>query len=106
VNFENFTLTILALEKLKELGYTEVWIGDVSCPHIDYTIKSFIVASPKNRIFNTPSLWSVDEKLFGKMSCGNGLRNADQVQRSHNLICGHYKLEDQKWVTDIFNTQI
>lgn len=101
--FEKFTLTILALEKLKELGYREVWIGGISCPHLDYTNKSFIVAAPKNRVWNSPSLWVVDEKLFGRMSCGNGLRNADQVQRNHNLMEGYYFLENNQWNTDIFN---
>ena len=48
-------------------------------------------------------MWSVDEKIFGKKNSGNGLKNADQMQRSHlNLIQGYYILVESKWETDIF----
>jgi hypothetical protein len=104
INLENFTLTFLALEELKEMGYKEVWIGRCECPHWDWMGIGDIVASPKNRDrSNWPSMWSADEKTFGRKGSGNGLKNADQMQRSQlNLIQGYYKLVENKWETDIF----
>ena len=103
INLENFTLTFLALEQLKKMGYKEVWIGKCKCPHWRMGIGD-IVASPKSRDrVSWPSMWSVDEKIFGKKNSGNGLKNADQMQRSHlNLIQGYYILVESKWETDIF----
>lgn len=104
INVKNFTLTVLALEELREIGYTEVWIGKCHCPHWPHMFLGSMVASPKIKDKSGwPLLWSVSEKLFGKKSCGNGLKKADQVQRNNlNLISGYYKLVDSKWETEIF----
>jgi hypothetical protein len=104
IDLSNFTLTVLALEELKQLGYKEVWIGKCNCPHWKYMGIGHIVAHPK--IYDRcgwPAIWSVSEKLFGKKSCGNGLKDADQMQRSQlNLIQGYYKIVDNNWETNVF----
>lgn len=106
MEFDKFVLTVLALEELKEKGYSEVWIGKVDCPFWDWKSDSVIIAHPKSRQNSwQPSLWSVSEKLFGKMSCGNGLKNADQGQFNHKLMEGHYKLENNSWQTNIFDKE-
>lgn len=103
INLENFTLTVLALNELQSLGYKEVWIGPTDCSHWDWCVKGNIVASPKNKIGSFPSIWSVSEKLFGQKSAGNGLKNADQMQRINSeLISGYYKLVNNKWESNIF----
>lgn len=96
---KEFILTLLALDELKNMGYLEVWIGNVPNPHWPrHGIDNFIIASPKNRINNSPAVWSLDENHFGKQSAGNGLSQADQSQRDHKLISGHYRLVDDNWV--------
>lgn len=96
----DFILTIMALEEIKNLGYNEVWIGKVENPHCDYTCDNFIIASPKQRKYNWPALWSCSEKVFGEMGCGNGFRLADQMQRSNvrSLQKGYYKLVEDQWI--------
>jgi hypothetical protein len=96
---KNFILTILALDELKEFGYQEVWIGNVENPHWPrHGNNGFIIASPKVRKNNSPAVWLLDENRFGKQSCGNGLKKADQSQREHKLVSGHYKLADGNWI--------
>ena len=105
INLENFTLTVMALDALKLLGYKEVWIGKCECPHWDWPMTGDIVASPKIRN-PFPAMWNVSERIFGKMGCGNGLKEADQMQRSfNNLISGYYKLVGENWETSIFEKE-
>jgi hypothetical protein len=96
---ERFIRTKLALEEIRELGYTEVWIGSVSNPHWPEALDSFVIACPKRRVANYPAIWSVSERNFGPMSCGNGLRQADQCQRElvRKFLPGHYVLRDGCW---------
>jgi hypothetical protein len=106
IDISNFTLTVLALEELKQLGYKEVWIGRCDCPHWKHMGIGDIVASPKiaDRC-GWPAIWRVSEKLFGKSGCGNGLKDADQTQRSCNFINGYYKLIDDNWETEVFKSK-
>lgn len=95
----DFILTVMALDEIKSLGYQEVWIGSVGNPHWDHNIDNFIIASPKKRKCGWPALWACSEKIFGKMSCGNGLSKADQMQRDgRRLQKGHYKLIEEQWI--------
>jgi hypothetical protein len=94
---DKFILTVLGLDELAELGYKEVWIGDVPNPHWAHNNSGFIIASPPMRKNGWPAVWNVSEKVFGKQSCGNGLRKADQSQRRHQLMKGHYKMEMGRW---------
>lgn len=95
-----FILTILALDELKELGYKEVWIGGVESPHWPrHGCDNFVIAAPKVSRHGWPAIWSASEQNFGKQSCGNGLRNADQTQtqKSRRMLPGYYKLSRGKW---------
>lgn len=104
INLENITFTMLALEEIKDMGYKEIWIGKCDCPHWEH-MDSSVVASPKIRDrTGWPAIWRVSEKLFGRKGCGNGLKNADQVQISNilYLISGYYKLVENEWKSEIF----
>ncbi len=94
---EDFILTVLALDELKELGYSEVWIGAVPNPHWDHRGGSFVIASPKRKRGGWPAVWSA--KKFGKQSCGNGLSKADQAQMelTRRMISGYYRLTEGSW---------
>lgn len=96
---ESFIRTKLALEELRNLGYEEVWIGRVFNPHWDHGMANGIVAAPKREKWLWPALWSVSEGNFGPRSCGNGLKNADQMQfaLAYRMIPGHYVLVDGCW---------
>lgn len=96
---ESFIRTKLALEQLRELGYTEVWIGRVPNPHWDHGMSNGVVAAPRLRVWNQPALWTVCERNFGPKSCGNGLREADQMQFGlvDRMLRGHYVLKDGCW---------
>ena len=95
---QKFILTTLGLQELEELGYREVWIGRVDNPHWSDPPSNGIIASPKRRREGWPAIWSA-EKYFGKTSCGNGLFEADQCQKSEvrNMMAGHYVLEGGAW---------
>lgn len=94
-----FILTKLALMNLQEMGYREVWIGRVPNPHWDHDCDNFVIAAPKCRLWNDPAVWHGSERVFGKMGCGNGLREADQCQRENvrNMMRGHYVFRDGTW---------
>lgn len=94
-----FILTVLALNELQKMGYNEAWIGNVDNPHWkNHGCDNFLIGSPPKKMGGWPALWTLSENIFGKQSCGNGLKNADQTQRSQvrNMIFGHYKFSD-KW---------
>jgi hypothetical protein len=95
---KKFILTVLVLDELQKMGYNEVWIGKVENPHWTHKIDNFLICAPPREISNWPALWALSESVFGKQSCGNGLKNADQAQRPEfrNMISGHYKFSD-KW---------
>lgn len=94
----NFILTKIALEELGRLGYREVWLGNVSNPHWEHGMTNGVVAAPKISGWR-PALWDAD---LGELSCGNGLREADQAQFSkvYDMIPGHYNLEDGCWLPE------
>lgn len=97
---QEFVLTVMALGELEELGYKEAWIGNVENPHWpDHLNSHFLIATPKRKKNGWPAVWSVSEKLFGRQGCGNGLREADQCQRSGvgRIKPGHYKLVNDTW---------
>ncbi|NBT57247.1 hypothetical protein EBT16_00525 [bacterium] len=95
---QKFILTTLGLQELQELGYTEVWIGNVQNPHWTAPPSNAVIASPKRKRGGWPAVWSAD-RYFGKISCGNGLARADQCQKSevHKMTPGHYRLENETW---------
>jgi hypothetical protein len=95
---QKFILTTLGLQDLQDFGYSEVWIGNVPNPHWPGPPSNSVIASPKRKRENWPSVWSAD-RYFGKTSCGNGLAEADQCQKSevHKMTPGHYRLEDGAW---------
>lgn len=99
---KNFILTKLALLELGEMGYREVWLGNVPNPHWEHGMSNGIVASPKMRPQGFPSLWGVRERNFGREGCGNGLMGADQTQRElvREMIPGHYRLVDGVWLPE------
>ena len=93
-----FIRTKLALFELGEMGYTEVWLGNVLNPHEPWLRQlNGVVAAPKSRPVWRPLLW--DAKNFGRLSCGNGLKIADQAQFSlvGDMTPGHYVLRDGDW---------
>lgn len=94
-----FILTKLALEELRRMGYTEVWLGNVPNPHWEHGCSTGIVASPKRKIGSSPAVWEVSEEIFGQKSAGNGLKRADNTFRSKvaQMIPGHYVLIDGGW---------
>lgn len=96
---ESFIRTKLALEELRELGYTEVWIGRVPNPHWEHGMGNGIVAAPKLRSGTLIPLWEVSERTFGQRCCGNGLKEADQMQfgAAYSMMPGHYVLRDGCW---------
>ena len=97
---KEFILTILALDELKGLGYKEVWIGQAENPHSPFRSYSSIIAAPKvEDRCGWPALWRVSEQNFGKLHCGNGLKDADQAQISNvnRLMPGHYEILGEKW---------
>jgi hypothetical protein len=99
----DFIWTKLALEELAGLGYTEVWLGNVPNPHWEHGMGNGIVAAPKSNSEGWwPAVWGVSERIFGPMGCGNGLKEADQVQRSfvREMIPGHYVLKDGCWIPE------
>lgn len=94
-----FVLTALGLEELKQMGYEEVWIGDVTNPHWPrHGCDNFVIAAPKRKHEGWPALWAA-KKYFGKTDCGNGLLKADQSQKSmaRKMTPGHYKLKSDHW---------
>jgi hypothetical protein len=95
---KKFILTVLVLDELQKMGYNEVWIGKVENPHWIHGFGDILICSPPRRIWNLPALWTLSEDIFGRQSCGNGLKNADQAQRPEfrNMTSGHYKFSD-KW---------
>ena len=97
---ESFIRTKLALLELGELGYREVWLGNVPNPHWDARLDNFVIAAPKCNMGGWPSLWAASDRNFGRMGCGNGLPEADQCQRElvRRMIPGHYFMEDGRWV--------
>ena len=95
-----FILTKLALEEIRKLGYTEVWLGAVPNPHWEHGLSTGIIAAPKQVDFSGwPNIWRVSEELFGQNSSGNGLRHADNAFRSvvGRMIPGHYVLVEGSW---------
>lgn len=94
---KDFLLTVLGLDELRELGYNEVWIGNVPNPHWQHGCNNFVIASPKRKIGGWPAVWSA--KKFGKQSCGNGLSKADQAQMelARRMISGYYRLTEGSW---------
>jgi hypothetical protein len=97
---ESIILVKLALEELQELGYKEAWIGSVESPHWPrHGNGQFVIAAPPCRKSGWPSMWSASEKVFGKIACGNGLKEADQCQRGNvrKMRPGHYKFEKELW---------
>lgn len=94
---EDFILTVLGLDELRELGYNEVWIGAVPNPHWQHDFDNFVIASPKIRRGGWPAVWSANK--FGKQNCGNGLSGADQSQNelTRRMTPGHYRLTDGSW---------
>lgn len=96
---KKFILTKLALLELGEMGYMEVWLGNVPNPHFEHGMNNGIVASPKVRPRGFPALWDVSERNFGREGCGNGLKGADQTQRElvREMIPGHYLLKNGEW---------
>jgi hypothetical protein len=97
---DDMILAKLALDELQELGYTEVWIGPVDNPHWpDHFNGQFVIAAPRRRRDGWPALWSASEEVFGKMACGNGLKNADHCQRANvrRMKPGHYRLAQGTW---------
>ena len=99
---DSFVLTKLALMELQEMGYSEVWIGRVPNPHWDSQPADSVIAAPRCRIWNDPAIWRGSEKIFGRMGCGNGLREADQCQRENvrRMRPGHYRLTDGGWLPE------
>jgi len=98
-----FIRTKLALEELAGLGYTEVWLGNVPNPHWEHGMGDGIVAVPKSNSEGWwPAVWRASELIFGPMGCGNGLKGADQAQRSfvREMIPGHYLLKDGCWIPE------
>jgi hypothetical protein len=97
---ESFIRTKLALEELKDLGYTEVWLGNVPNPHWEHCMSNGIIAAPRHRICGDPAVWRASERNFGELGCGNGLLDADQCQRElvRKMMPGHYVLEDGRWI--------
>lgn len=92
-----FIRTKLALLELGEMGYTEVWLGNVPNPHWEHGMGDGVVAAPKSRPVWRPFLW--EARNFGMMGCGNGLKIADQAQFSlvREMAPGHYVLRDGDW---------
>lgn len=96
----DFIFTKLALEELRKMGYTEVWLGNVSNPHWKHGMSNGIVAAPRLRDrTGWPRLWSASEENFGQKSAGNGLTAADNMFRSkiRDMIPGHYVLIGEEW---------
>lgn len=95
----DFIYTKLALEELRKMGYTEVWLGNVPNPHWEHGCSHGIVAFPKRKIGWWPAVWEVSEETFGQKSAGNGLKEADNTFRSRvsQMISGHYLLIDGEW---------
>lgn len=95
----DFIYTKLALEELRKMGYTEVWLGDVPNPHWEHGSSHGIVAAPKRKIGWWPALWDVSEETFGQNGAGNGLKEADNTFRSKvtQMMPGHYVLIDGEW---------
>lgn len=99
---KDFILTKIALEELGRLGYREVWLGNVPNPHWEHGMNNGIVAAPKVSSRWFPALWGVRDQVFGRAGCGNGLKDADQTQceRVREMIPGHYRLEDGRWLPE------
>lgn len=94
-----FVFTVLALGELKELGYREVWIGNVPNPHWkNHGHQGCIIASPKRKKDGWPAIWSVGRYL-GKHACANGFSKADQAFKENARLMepGHYKLNCGRW---------
>ena len=68
----------MILDGLGEMGYEEVWLGE-GCVHWTQAYSGLVIASPKQRKYGWPNVWRLDSK-YGEMSCGNGLKEADQAQ--------------------------
>lgn len=94
----DFVLTMLALQELEELGYREVWIGDVPNPHWErHGHEGCVIAAPKRSKERWPALWMA--AAFGEQTCGNGLRRADQAfkENARKMAPGHYRLLRGRW---------
>lgn len=98
----DFIYTKMALEELRRMGYTEIWLGDVPNPHWDHGMNTGIVATPKRNIGWWPAVWEASEETFGQKSAGNGLKEADNTFRSKvaQMMHGHYVLIDGEWNPD------
>jgi hypothetical protein len=96
---KDFVLTILLLDELKEMGYEEVWLGNIPNPYCDFFASSnCILASPPRRLGSWPSVWYLSDR-WGEPSCGNGLKEADNTFRSGVRLTmpGHYKIKGETW---------
>jgi hypothetical protein len=103
---KTFIGLIHLLAELKKRGYTEVWLNHPS-PHWSGDGSGAIVAAPKRRRGSWPAVWDLHYDpliggLLGRMSCGNGLKNADEAQyndMSKNIPPSYYKLVGEEWLT-------
>lgn len=96
----SFILTKLALEELKSLGYTEIWLGRVSNPHWKHGMSNMVLASPALRTSGIwPRLWGVSNRNFGEIGCGNSFIGADaaQFELVRKMMAGHYRLVEGCW---------
>jgi hypothetical protein len=100
MEIEQFAKLQVALEMIGDLGYKEVWINTTN-PHSAFLSgHGHIIASPKREKDRWPALWSLPSgDVFGRASCGNGLREADERCFGNSPLppC-HYKMVDGEWV--------
>lgn len=107
MNEKTFVGLIQLLAVLKKRGYTEVWLN-ADNDHWGRNMQGMIVAAPKRRHGSWPAVWDLHYvpqvgEVLGKMSCGNGLKNADQAQyhdMSKNIPPSHYVLIDGDWLLE------
>lgn len=114
MNEKAFICLLQVLEKCKRWGYTEVWINHVNPHWTNSSTGGMIVAAPKQRN-SSPALWGLgyhplEREMLGSMSCGNGLKFADQMQFSlvgKNYDAQYYRLCNGKWLTEqeIYGTE-
>lgn len=91
--------TLIILGHLGEMGYKEVWLGAPN-PHCPFASSSnAVVAAPKIIQGGWPALWGLNFSC-GKISCGNGLKKADNAFFNWNIkpIRGQFKINvDGTW---------
>lgn len=103
---KSFAGLIQLLATLKKRGYTEVWFNAPNPHWTNSSCQGMVIAAPKRKNGSWPAVWDLHydplvRGLLGEMSCGNGLKNADQAQYhdvDKNIPPSHYVLVDGNWL--------